>query len=427
MKIVYVTVSFPFGTVESFLIPELEELIAQGHQVLIIPVRPGRQLTHGGAAQFVARAKRSHLLSPAILHNTAVEFCRSLRAVARIIRLFAKSRSLKIMAKNTAVIPKGLWLSKIARDWGADHIHAYWASTVASVALVAGECAGIPWSFTGHRHDIQQNNLLTEKTRHAAFVRVISESGLRMSRLAEAGLASKAFVLHLGVSIPPLSESRERSGRLIALCPANLVPVKGHRYLIDAIAMLRDSGRDIELWLAGNGELRGQLEQRVRKLHLQEQVRFFGQLPRETVLSLYENGDVDMVVLPSIDLGNGHHEGIPVALMEAMAYAIPVIATDTGGIPELVGSGTGLLVEPANPQALAGALTKFAGSSELRKSLGLEARKRVEQSFEITKNVKELVRRFGKSLPGYKPGKRAQHQRSTESFHTRISAQINPF
>ena len=394
MKIIYVTVSFPFGTVESFLIPELEELIAQGHQVLIIPVRPRRHLTHGDAAQFVARAKSSHLLSWAILRNATVEFCRNLQAVARIIGLLAKSRSVKILTKNTTVIPKGLWLSKIARDWGADHIHAYWASSVASVALVAGECSGIPWSFTGHRHDIQQNNLLTEKTCHAAFVRVISESGLRSFRLAEADLSSKASVLHLGISIPPMPEGRERSGRLIVLCPANLIPVKGHRYLIKAFAMLRDAGSDLELWLAGNGELRGQLEQWVRKLHLQEQVRFLGQIPRKTLLSLYENGDVDMVVLPSIDLGNGHHEGIPVALMEAMAYAIPVIATNSGGIPELVGSGTGLLVEPANSQALAHGLMKLAGSSELRKSLGLEARKRVEQSFEVTKIVKELVRRF---------------------------------
>ena len=63
--------------------------------------------------------------------------------------------------------------------------------------------------------------------------------------------------------------------------------------------------------------------------------------------SLSTYAQIDVVVLPSIDLGNGYHEGIPFALMEAMAYAIPVVATETGGIPELIGGGAGL---PSNGQ-----------------------------------------------------------------------------
>jgi glycosyltransferase involved in cell wall biosynthesis len=127
-------------------------------------------------------------------------------------------------------------------------------------------------------------------------------------------------------------------------------------------------------------------------------------MQHDALLSLYRYSQVDVVVLPSVDLGNGHHEGIPVALMEAMAYAIPVVATETGGIPELIGDGAGLLVQPANPQALADALTKLAGSAALRRSLGLNGRKRVEQSFEISKMVKELVRRFDESAPAYRTG-----------------------
>ena len=55
-----------------------------------------------------------------------------------------------MLLKNLAVYPKGLWLARLAREWRADHIHAHWAATTATMALVASEFSGIPWSFTAH-------------------------------------------------------------------------------------------------------------------------------------------------------------------------------------------------------------------------------------------------------------------------------------
>jgi colanic acid/amylovoran biosynthesis glycosyltransferase len=398
MRIVYVTVYFPFGTRETFLIPELRELRAQGHEVLIVPLRPDRGPIHPDAAELIHCARYAPFLSLGVLRAAAVEFCRNIRPALKIMRLFLQPHDFRAMAINATVIPKGLWLSAIARAWGAHHIHAYWASSAAGAALIAGESTGIPWSFTGHRHDIAAGNLLAEKMRHAAFARMISASGLRMLRSVDPHLLSKAFVGHLGIPIPPLPSPREKAGgTLTALCPANMVAVKGHSYLIEAMAMLRNAGVDMKLWLAGDGELRGQIERKVRELHVQDSVRFLGHLPHQTLLSLYRDGEVDMVVLPSLDLGNGHHEGIPVALMEPMAYAIPVVATNTGGIPELIGDGAGLLVEPSNPRELAGALAKLASNAGVRRSLGLAGRQRVEQSFEITQMVRGLVGRFDQS------------------------------
>jgi glycosyltransferase involved in cell wall biosynthesis len=321
-----------------------------------------------------------------------------------MIRRLIAVRHSWALAINAAIIPKGLWISKIAREWDADHIHAYWASGPASAALIAGECTGIPWSFTGHRHDVARDNLLTEKARHAAFVRVISESGLRMLQSAAPAHAWKASILHLGIPVRATSMRREKKERLTALCPARLTEVKGHRYLMEAVAILRNMSIDIEVRLAGEGELRGKIERQIRDLHLQDRVRLLGQTPHDALLSLYSHGEIDLVVLPSVDLGNGHHEGIPVALMEAMASAIPVVATETGGIPELIGGGAGLLVAPSNPQELARALAKLGDNPELRKSLGRAGRKRVEQSFEITQMVKELVRRFDQSASGCRSG-----------------------
>lgn len=402
MKIVYVTVSFPFGPGEAFLIPELRELVARGHQLLIVPLRPGRRVIHGDAAEFVPYTRRAPLFSFCMLRGAAGAFCRNFRGAASVLRLFLDPRDHRTLAMNAATVPKGLWLSAIAREWDADHIHAYWASSVASAAFLAGECAHIPWSFTAHRHDIARNNLLSEKTRHAAFVRVISESGLRMLRDAVGDLASKAIVLHTGIEVRAVSSVSSTARRLRAFCPANLLLVKGHRYLIDAVSLLRDAGIGLELWLAGDGELRGQIERQIGERRLEQNVRLLGQMPHDALLSLYQKGEVDVVVLPSVDLGNGNHEGIPVSLMEAMAYAIPVIATETGGIPELIGAGVGVLVPPANPKALAHALSKLAASADLRRSLGLAGRKRVQESFEVTRTVSELIRKFNRSAPAYR-------------------------
>ena len=411
MKILYVTVSFPFGAGETFLIPELQELIKQGHQVLIVPLSPGRRVFHSDAEEMVGCTRQAPLVSPGILRDAAIEFGKHFHRAARLIRSLMTVPHFRGLAINAAVIPKGLWLSGIAREWGADHMHAYWGSAPASAVLIAGECTGIPWSFTGHRHDVARDNLLAEKTRHAAFVRVISENGLKLLRAAAPDLAWKASVLHLGIPVRAISVRAEKKERLTALCPARLIAVKGHRHLIEAMARLRKSGVAVELWLAGAGELRGQIERQVRDLHLEDRVRLLGQMAHDALLSLYKDGQVDVAVLPSIDLGNGHHEGIPVALMEAMAYGIPVIGTETGGVPELIGGGAGLLVPPSDPQALAHALAKLASDPAQRIALGRAGHARVRQSFEITRMVGDLVGKFEESAATHSAAKEREEQR----------------
>lgn len=411
MKLLYVTVSFPFGAGETFLIPEIHELIRQGHQVLIVPLSPGRQIFHPDAKELVACTRQAPLVSPGILRDAAIELGRHFQPAAGLIRRLMTVPHFRGVTINAAVIPKGLWLAGVAREWGADHIHAYWGSAPASAALIAAECAGIPWSFTGHRHDVARDNLLAEKTRHAAFVRVISESGLELLRAAAPDVAWKASVLHLGIPVRDISIRSQKKDRLTVLCPARLIEVKGHRYLLEAVAALGKSGVDVELWLAGDGDGRRHIERQIRDLHIDNRVRLLGQMAHDALLWLYQDGQVDVVVLPSIDLGNGHHEGIPVALMEAMAHGVPVIGTGTGGIPELIGGGAGILIPPSDSQALARALAELATNPERRTSLGRAGHARVRHSFEITRMVDALVRKFEESAPAYGAAKEHQAQR----------------
>jgi colanic acid/amylovoran biosynthesis glycosyltransferase len=415
MKIVYITVHFPFGVREAFVLPEVAELIRQGHEILIIPLRP-RGSFEGDLGELFQRRETPSILhrtahellkhtikispfSPVVLWSAALEIVSRFRASLRIAHLFATSRTPTIFLKNIAILPKALWLSRTARRWGANHIHAYWASTPASVAMAAAESAGVPWSFTAHRHDIVENNLLQQKVSRAAFVRFISKKGLAMAGMLPAELSHKLAVLHIGVQLPSTIAERQQQLPFVVLCPASLILLKGHKHLIEAIRILCARNRTVELWLAGEGPLRSRLEKQVRHLRLSDRVRFLGKVPHEDLLALYETGTVAAVVVPSLDLGEGNHEGIPVSLVEAMAFGVPVVATRTGGIPELLDCGAGLLVDSGSTTALANALEKLITDSELRSRVAVAGRKRAEEAFGIRNTVSTLIRWFADSGP----------------------------
>lgn len=398
MRIIYVTATFPFGPGEAFVMPELAALLAQGHELLVVPLWPRGPVVHQDASRFLSCTLAVPLLSPRITR----EFVAAVTHRAGSIRMLAQGFTRTTpwaMVKNLIALPKAAWLAGVAKAWNADHIHAYWASVAASLALAGAELSGIPFSFTAHRFDIIENNLLQWKAKRAKFVRFISRSGLRMSGLQGTALASKATVLHVGINVNGWSPSVPRqSPRVIALCAGNMVPVKAHAVLVTALEKLKRRGDSLELWLAGDGALRDTLQRDICKRGLNDRIRFLGVLSHSGLMTLYASGAIAMAVLASADLGDGLHEGIPVALMEAMSCAIPAIGTATGGIPELLGDGAGLIVPPQNPDAMADALHLLSQDPELRHSLGRAGQERVRERFAAPKIAAQMARLFSDGL-----------------------------
>ncbi|MGA2618532.1 MAG: glycosyltransferase family 4 protein [Thermoguttaceae bacterium] len=393
MKLLYLTVSMPLAHGEAFLIPEAHELIRQGCAVLIVPRDVAGGVVNGDAQGLRAVCILRRLWSPRVLAAAAAEAGRHPFRAAKVLATLLGSRNCRTRLRNLAVFPKGLWLARLARHGGADHIHAHWLLTTATMAMVAGEVSGIPWSCTAHRADIAENNLLAVKLAKARFVRFISESGLRMAqRLCAGPVEPRGRLLHLGVSLPPWPPApAPQPEPPLLVCPANLYPVKGHKYLLQAMAILRQRGVACRLDVAGSGGLRAELETMARDLALQDRVKFLGQVPHDALLDRYRRGPPSAVVLPSIDLGDNEHEGIPIALLEAMGYGIPVIATRTGGIPELLDGGAGMLVPPRDPTALADALQQVLPEGELRRRLAEAGRLRVAQGWAVETVVAQLL------------------------------------
>jgi glycosyltransferase involved in cell wall biosynthesis len=177
------------------------------------------------------------------------------------------------------------------------------------------------------------------------------------------------------------------------------VAVKGHHCLIEAAALLARRGAAFELWLAGEGPERAPIERRVAALGLAGAVRLLGTVPHDDLLRLYRERRADCVVLPSLDLGHGLHEGLSVALVEAMAHGIPAIGTCTGGLPELLGGGAGVLVEPGDASKLADALGAVLSSAALRARLATAGRRRVEEEYDAAAIARRLVQWFGGEVP----------------------------
>ena len=411
MRIIYVTSSTPYGGGEAFVVPEIEEVRRQGHEVLIVPMYPRGAVRHADAKPLLKCTVTQPLLSSHIAKGAAKGVVQAPARALRALGWLFRSSSSKPLLKNLVVYPKGLWLGHLARKWGAEHIHAHWASTPTTMALIAGEVSGIPWSFTAHAWDITdwsstaktvENKLLDFKVGRACFVRFTSRSGVARARNQKVKALSEAktHVLYTGVPLTDLrrvsrADEQERvSGLPVVLCPAYLLPFKGHVYLLEAVAMLRQRGVDVELWLAGEGELRDELQRRTRALGLSDRVKFLGQLSHPDLLELYRQDKVDIVALASIDLPGGLSEGLPNALIEAMGYGVPVVSTTTGGIPELLEGGAGSLVAPEDSAGLARAIGELVEDPGLRESQGRAGRKRVEESLDIEKVVSWLVERF---------------------------------
>lgn len=397
MKIAYITAQTPYGSGESFILPEILELHRRGHEIKVFPLRPNRDIGPGIERQEVAKLTEFiPLLDFSVLFRAVRLIMKRPGVFLRIIRdVIIYSGSLKKIIKNIVVIPKGLVIGEETKKGNFDHIHAHWASTPSTAAYIASLYSGVPWSFTAHRWDIKESNMMEQKVRKASFARTISINGAsNIKSRVDPGLWQKIVTIHMGVILPKVSSLHGSNSEFVIATIGNLLPVKGHKFLIQACSLLRSQGRKFKCLVIGDGPEEVELKRLTDELQLNDIIQFLGRVPHDEVLRLLASGSISAVVHPSILTKDGEEEGIPVALMEAMASGIPVISTTTGGIPELLGNGAGLLVPPQDSVSLANAIQSLMDDSDLWHELSVKGRKKVEKDFSIESVAEELIKLF---------------------------------
>jgi len=398
-RLAVVTACYPLcaSNGESFLENELSLLAKKFEHVYLCPLRPVRK-THNvdGLEKNNVHIYNDQIFSLRIAHIAFIQFiCKPVLSLRILFRALTGIRSMRHLLENVVVYPKGLWLSRIIADNRIQHLHAHWSSAQASYAFYAAEYVGIPWSYTSHRWDIYHANCLGLKSKSAKFVRFISEKGrVDAEKLGSDPVKSK--VIHMGVTIDRglNSISITENGIFNIWCAANLIPVKGHIYLLQAVKILKSNGYKVKLHLAGDGKLKPELEKNVVALGIADYVYFLGNLPHDKLMAAYKSGVCNLLVLPSIDLGQGEHEGIPVSLMEAISMGIPVVSTKTGSIPELLPDWLGATVTGMNPNGLAQLITRIIDDPVFKTEL-IENQKSCIDQFDIFHTVDQLISEIG--------------------------------
>jgi glycosyltransferase involved in cell wall biosynthesis len=274
------------------------------------------------------------------------------------------------------------------------HVHTHYASTV---ALIIARTFPVTLSVTFHGPAEFQDPLafrLREKVRASLFSCAISQYGLGQLMYA-CGYPEwpKLELTPLGVD---LGEFLPRSfwpdpAPFQIICVGRLASAKGQHVLIAAMDLLIQEGRAIRLRFAGDGPEYAELQRDVNSRGLSGYVFFEGNLNQDQLRLLYRESDA--LVLPSFA------EGLPVVLMEAMAMEIPCIATWVAGVPELIRDEVnGLLVPAGDAQSLARAIARLDTDPALRLRLGQHARQRVQEAFDVHKNVARLAEVFHRWL-----------------------------
>lgn len=328
------------------------------------PERPG----YGGFCREQARAV-AEVHDPVVIAWTSddrlrlpVQVTDEVESGLRTLRVRFRHTSLAKIPMIEKLAGVLMALRRLQREgWVADVVHAHEYPADRPAALAA-RLMKAPLVMSEHASALALGELSADDVGYArrAFKRATvvcaPSDSLAQSIVPLAGTTPVRVVsspVDTRLFQPP--DGRERAAtRLLSV--GNLVEVKGHRYLLDAMKTLLDRDTTITLDIVGDGPLRDRLEQQARELGIASSVTFSGRLERGHVAARMR--DADVFVLPSLWETQG------VVLLEAMASGLPSVATRVGGTPEVVDSDAGVLVEASSPSAL------VHGISEVIRSRG---------------------------------------------------------
>jgi len=383
-RVVYVVSLFPCWS-ETFIVREISALIESGVDVRVLSLKPAtEQMVHYDAAALLDRVRHPATVASAVVASLRVAARRPLVLAGIVARIVADTwKGPRVLLKSLAALLRGLEHEAWLRQFDPDLIHAHWATYPSTVAWALGRLLDKPFGFTCHAHDIfTERQLLARKLDEAAVAVTISRYNVDWLSANVAGDGARRLkVVHCGVDLAhaPWQPDHRKDDQLLAV--GRLDPIKGFDTLISALSLLQKRGVGFNCRLVGSGPLEADLREQARCMGVSEQIEFAGAQPQQVVRRWMD--EAALFVLPSQVASDGNRDGIPVALMEAMASGCVTVSTRVSGIPELIEDHvSGLLVDAKDPAALADALQRLLEDASLRRELAASARERVEQQFD---------------------------------------------
>lgn len=300
------------------------------------------------------------------------------------------------LAPKTEMDLGAAWrLSRLVKQLRPEILHAHdpHGVAMAAMALSMSTLPAKPPLVASRRVDFRmRGNTLSRWKYRQVDCFICASDAIRQMLLADGIEPSRAVTVHEGIDLDRVAAAPAVNLHEELWLPhhapivgnvAALVPHKGHRHLIDAASLVLRQVPDTRFVIAGEGELRPNLERAIKDRRLEKHVLLAGFRP--DVLSLHKAFDI--FAMSSVT------EGLGTSLLDAMAAGKPVVATTAGGIPEVVVDGeTGFLVPPRDPHAMAEALVKLLKDSALRQQMGQAGRLRARRRFSAERMVQDTVR-----------------------------------
>jgi glycosyltransferase involved in cell wall biosynthesis len=405
-RLAYLTGEYPRAT-DTFIQREVTALRRSGFEIDTFAVRrpgtdhlTGSEQRHGQeSTTYLLELARGPALPVAHLLAIATAPGRYLRG----LRLAWETRrpGLRGTIYQLIYFAEAVLLGHELHRRGIDHLHNHFGDSSCTVAMLASEVSGLPYSFTLHGSAIFFDAHawhLGDKLDRAAFCACISHFTRSQAAIfASPETMDRVYLVHCGIEPERLRPVTHRGVGSRLVFVGRVVEQKGLKVLFESMQQLVPDHPELTLTIIGDGPDRMALEQRADKMGLASRVDFVGSKSQTEVADLL--GEADVFVLPS------YAEGVPVVVMEALACGIPVVASFVGGMAELVEDGvTGFLVRPGDAEQLADRIGRLVADPELRNRFGSAGRSMVTAEFDSTIEARRLGSLFigsaiGRSSP----------------------------
>ncbi len=400
MKVAFFVYKFPVAS-ETFIINQIAYFIKKGIDVEVVSVFPGDfNIKHKSLTQYRILDKVRFLLDkePDSKGQKLIT-----RVIAATGALTNKKAFESLNFKKYGYYAKTLILSQIlsrnSRKIKSDINIAHFGTTAAllnqlkRLGFVDGKIAAV-----FHGNDISQKRILNlfhsdyeQLFNDANYIFPVSELWASKIALTPA-IKNKTHVIRMGVNVSKFiyKERITISHPIKLLSIARLTEKKGISVAINACLLLKQQNVDFDYTIIGDGPLRKELESQVANLGLGDKIAFLGAQTQETVSEYLNNSDV--FLLPSVTASDGDMEGIPVALMEAMAIGIPVISTFHSGIPELIEDRvSGFLVNENDAASIAGVISEIIDNPGVLPDICRNAKQKIDNEFDQDKSYSRML------------------------------------
>jgi glycosyltransferase involved in cell wall biosynthesis len=378
--------------VEPYVWEEVQELRKRGHVIICCSVHSpasDRETQRFADETIGLLPVRVALILPATML-----LLRNLSKLRDFLRRILVHGNESIFARARALLHTwlGAYYALLLKRSGIEHLHAHHGYSASWIAMVAARILRTGFSLTLHGSDLLIHHAyLDTKLANCSFCLTVSEFNRKHIVRNYPGVAAdKIIVQRLGVETSMTdapSFPRDDESILLMLSVGRLHRVKNHEFLIQGCRELKSIGLRFFCIIVGEGPEHIALERLIRKLDLEEEVKLFGQVPRQRLDSYYSI--CDLVVLTS------RSEGLPLVLMEAMAHGRTVLAPEITGIPELVIPGkTGFLYTPDSLEDFVAKVKTVSLARNALAPMRREARRHVVQYFNRATNLSAFAELF---------------------------------